>query len=227
MRRVVDKFGGKPLGYIVLEGVVFGRVYHRGLGSRRYRITAWTAGGHSWVDHGTPSAIHEMASLITALASIKLSEQPRTTLNVGRIEGGLSVNSIASEATIELDLRSEDGSQLNKLVQKVDKLVRKSSKNGVEFTSEIIGDRETGDISENHPLVRLAVDVLEKQGRKAELNIGSTDANVPLSRGYPAICIGLTNGGGTHTEKEFILTDGLSEGLAQLVEVVRGAFEVL
>ncbi len=199
MRRVVDKFGEKPLGYIVLEGVVFGRVYHRGLGSRRYRITAWTAGGHSWVDHGTPSAIHEMASFITALTSIKLSKEPRMILNVGTIQGGLSVNSIASEATIELDLRSEDAGQLNKLAQKVEKLIRKSSKTDFEFTSEIIGDRETGEISGDHPLVQLAVGVLEKQGRKAELNIGSTDANVPLSRGYPAICIGLTNGGRAHT----------------------------
>ena len=227
IRRVVDRFEEKPLGYIVLEGMVFERVYHRGLGSRRYRITARTAGGHSWVDHGTPSAIHEMASFITALTSLKLSKQPRMTLNVGTIEGGLSVNSIASEATIELDLRSEDGGQLNKLTQKIEKLVQKSNKTGVEFTSEIIGDREMGEIAGDHPLVQLAVEVLEKQGRKAELSMGSTDANVPLSRGYPAICIGLTHGGGAHTEKEFILTDGLSDGLAQLVEVVQGAFEVL
>ena len=227
MRKVVDRFGDKPLAYIVLEGMAFGRVYHRGLGVRRYRISVQTAGGHSWVDYGAPSAIHELSSLLTRLVSMKLPKSPRTSLNVGSIGGGTSVNTIAPDAYLDLDLRSEDAGKLNELAQKVEKMVESSNSPGVNFLCDSIGSRDVGELEVSHPLVRLAVEVLEKLGKEAELSIGSTDANIPLSLEIPAICIGLTNGGGAHTEDEFILTAPLADGIAQLVEVVQGAFEVL
>jgi di/tripeptidase len=95
------------------------------------------------------------------------------------------------------------------------------------MNAEVIGDRPAGGIPPDHPLVCLAVEALEKQGERADLNIGSTDANIPLSRGLPAICIGLTQGGGAHTSAEYISTSPLKNGLAQLVDIVLGAFEKL
>jgi tripeptide aminopeptidase len=227
MKKVVNKFGNNPLAYIVLEGMVYGRIYHRGLGVRRYRITCHTPGGHSWVDYGIPSAITELSSLVTRLASLKLPINPRTTMNVGRFYGGISINSIASEATLELDLRSESSVELIKLAENIETLVTKSARNGVETSFEVIGDRKSGEVNAEHPLVLVAIGVLKRQGITPELNIGSTDANVPLSRGIPAICIGLTNGGSGHTKDEFIFTDPINNGISQIIDVVKGVFNAI
>ena len=226
MKAVLSRFGDLPTAYIVIEGLSFGWVYHRGLGVRRYLITVQTPGGHSWIDYGRPSAIHELAQLITRLNAIVLPEQPRTTLNVGVIQGGTSVNTIAAEAHLELDLRSEQVESLNRLINQVEELVVSANRTDVQVVTHIIGERPAGEISPDHPLVRLAFSCLETQGVQAKLNIGSTDANIPLSRGLPAIWIGLTTGGGAHTTSEYMLTDPLEQGLAQLVDVVKGAFRL-
>ena len=227
MRAVVDRFGASVRAYLILEGMALGQVYHRGLGSQRYRITAQTVGGHSWVDFGRPSAIHELAGLVTRLANLPLSRNPRSTLNVGIISGGTSVNTIAAGASLELDLRSESERALINLVRQVQGLISQANRPDVNVTAELIGDRPAGKIEADHPLVRLASRCLEKQGVSARLNIGSTDANIPLSRGLPAVCIGLTTGQGAHTVRESIYTEPLVRGLAQLVDVVEGVFREL
>jgi tripeptide aminopeptidase len=227
MRAVVDRFGEQPLAYIVLEGMSYGRVYHRGLAVRRYQITARTQGGHSWGDYGSPSAIHALAELVHQITNLSLPESPPTSLNVGVIAGGTSVNTIAAEAKLELDLRSTDSSQLKKLSDTVEKLVEAVNRPGVTFTAQVIGDRPVGMIPATHPLVQLAVRSLKKQGLQPDLNVSSTDANIPLSRGYASICIGLSTGGGAHTSEEYMLTQHLAAGLNHLLEVVQGTFEVL
>jgi di/tripeptidase len=191
---------------------------------QRYRISAHTAGGHSWVDYGYPSAIHELAGLITRLDALDLPEQPRCSLNVGVISGGISVNTIAPEARLELDLRSEGAPALEALVRRVQELVESANRPGVQVSMELIGQRPAGEISERHPLVRLANRCLRSQGIQPNLTIGSTDANIPLSQGLPAICLGLSTGHGAHTTDEYIHTAPLGSGLAQLVAVVEGAF---
>ena len=226
MKTVIDRFGNQPAAYIVLEGMSLGRAYHRGLGVQRYRITVRTPGGHSWNDYGHPSAIHELALLITRLNLLILPEQPRTTLNVGIIHGGTSVNTIAAEAHLELDLRSEEVEALANLIIQVEQVISAANRSGVEVAAQIIGQRPAGEISPNHPLVQLALSCLEAQGLQPILSTGSTDANIPLSRGLPAICIGLTTGAGAHTANEYIFTKPLAQGLAQLVDVVRGAFRL-
>ena len=92
---------------------------------------------------------------------------------------------------------------------------------------EKIGCRPSGEIPPDHALVKLALRSLSAQGLEAHLNVGSTDANLPLSRGFPAICLGLTTGGGAHTLDEHIDTSPLSKGMAQLTTIVKGAFTVL
>lgn len=216
MSAIVDRFGSNALAYIILEGMSLGQVFHRGLGVARYRITTRTAGGHSWVDYGRPSAIHELAALITHLTALRLSKKPRTTLNVGVINGGTTVNTIASQASLELDLRSESAIVLKNLSNDVERLVIEANRENVEVFSELIGSRPVGQIPVTHPLVKIARRCLEYQGIKPHLSIGSTDANLPLSRGLPAICIGLTHGAGAHTIDEYFTTEPLSRGLAQL-----------
>lgn len=218
MRALADRFGASPRGYLVLEGMAFGHIYHRGIGVRRYRITAQTAGGHSWTDYGNPSAIHELAGLANRISALKLPEHPRTTLNIGRIWGGTSINTVAAEAAFELDMRSEDTGILESLVRQVDEHVIAAQRPGVTVEAELIGERPPGVIPPDHPLIQLAVSCLNDQGESPSLIAGSTDANVPLSRGYPALVLGITTGGGAHTTKEYINLDPLERGLESVVQ---------
>jgi tripeptide aminopeptidase len=117
MQAVVDRFGSRPIAYLVVEGMGLGNILHRGLGVERYKIAVRTPGGHSWADFGQPSAIHELCTLVNRLTALPLSDKPCTTLNVGIINGGTSVNTIAAEAWLELDLRSEDSHLLCQLVE--------------------------------------------------------------------------------------------------------------
>lgn len=224
MKAVVDRFKNQVKAYLVLEGMSLGHIYHRALGVHRFKITARTAGGHSWVDYGKPSAIHELSHLVGRITSMKVPLVPRTTYNIGVISGGTSINTIASEATIELDLRSEEFNALKLLVSQVHDIVNKSQKMGVEMTIETIGSRPAGELPISHPLIRLAQKALEVNGFKPNLIIGSTDANIPLSLGYPAICIGITHGSKAHTVGEFIWTHPVEKGLSQLIYLVREIF---
>ncbi len=216
MRAVVERFGASPLAYLVLEGMALGTIYHRALGVQRYRITAETEGGHSWANYGLPSAIHELARLIAQLDALALPRSPRTSLNAGVFHGGVSVNTIAPRAWAELDLRSESPEMLTWLSRQVNLLVGEANRPGVRMTLESIGQRPGGGIPLSHPLVQLAADCLREQGIAPAPLIGSTDANIPLSRGYPAICVGLTRGDRAHTEQEYIETAPLKQGMAFL-----------
>ena len=228
MKAVVERFGGDITAYLILEGMALGQIYHRGLGVRRYRISTKTDGGHSWVDHGRPSAIHELAKIIVQLNNLTLPSQPRTTLNVGVISGGTSVNTIAAQATLELDTRSEGKQELSELSRQVEQLIEQAQRSSAaQVTGELIGERHAGEIPVTHPLVELAVKCVQMQGVAARLNIGSTDANVPLSHGYPAVTIGLTTGAGAHTVEEFIRVPPLVLGLRQLFCLVENVFRLL
>jgi acetylornithine deacetylase/succinyl-diaminopimelate desuccinylase-like protein len=229
MKAVVNRFGEEALAYIILEGMSLGQIYHRGLGVRRYRIRVHTKGGHSWVDYGNPSAIHELADLLVKIKDLSLPGEPRTSMNVGVITGGTSVNTIAADASFELDLRSESMLVLHNLIGQVETLVEEADRKGgeaVRVCCEVIGDRPAGEIPADHPLVKLAMECIIVNEISVRLNIGSTDANVPLSRGLPAICVGLTTGGGAHTLGEYIDIKPITQGLGILVDLVPKIFRV-
>lgn len=220
MKAVVERFGGDVQAYLVLEGLALGHVYHRAVGVKRYRVTARTAGGHSWSDYGKPSAIHELAKLVVQLTSLVLPASSRTTMNVGKISGGTSVNVIASEASLELDLRSEGQPSLTELIEVVEHLIHSASRPGVRMEAEVIGQRPAGQISQLHALVKLAEECLREQGMSPIHTSGSTDANIPLSKGYPAIVLGVSTGGSAHTVQEFIHTEPIAQGMEQLARFV-------
>jgi tripeptide aminopeptidase len=220
MKAVVDRFGPDVQAYLVLEGLALGHVYHRAVGVKRYRVTARTPGGHSWSDYGHPSAIHELSRLIVQLTSLDLPSQPRTTMNVGKISGGTSVNVIASEASMDLDLRSEGQDALAGLISTVERLIENANRHEVRMEAKVIGQRPAGQIRPNHPLVRLGEDCLRELGVNPVLTSGSTDANIPLSKGYPAVVLGISTGGSAHTVNEFINTEPAALGMEQLVRFV-------
>ena len=220
MRGVVERFDKDVIGYLVIEGLALGHVYHRAIGVRRYRITVKTAGGHSWSDYGQPSAVHELAALVTQLTAIRLPREPRTTMNVGTFGGGTGINVLAAEAKCELDLRSEDPKTLMKLTHQVEDLLKNADRTGVRIMAEIIGERPAGEISADHALVQLAVTCTAEQGLDAILTSGSTDANIPLSLGIPAVVMGITTGGSAHTVNEYIDTAPIGKGLESLIRFV-------
>lgn len=225
MRAVVDRFGSDVHAYLIIEGLSLSYVQHKALGVQRYRITARTTGGHSWSDYGRPSALHELSSLVTQLTALPLPDDPRTTMNVGRMSGGTSINAIAAEAWLELDLRSESPQVLAEIARKVEKLVETANGPEVRVEAEVIGKRPAGEIPIGHPLIKLAEECLKAQKLEPRLMIGSTDANVPLSRDLPALVLGVTNGAGAHTTGEFINTGPVGRGMEQLLQFVSKVWE--
>jgi tripeptide aminopeptidase len=220
MKAVVNRFAGNVQAYLVIEGTALGHVYHRAVGVRRYRISARTEGGHSWSDYGRPSAVHELANFVTQITALPIPSLPRTTLNVGLISGGTGVNVLASYASLELDLRSENMDFLNALITLVEEKIRAANRRGVTVEMEIIGERPPGEIPVDHPLVKLAEECLLELDLKPSFTAGSTDANIPLSLGYPALVLGVTTGGSAHTVHEYIELPPVEKGMQQLINFV-------
>lgn len=219
MRHVVQRFGGAAHAYIIVEGGMYGYLLHQAIGVRRYEITVTGQGGHSWSDFGTPSAIHHLGRLIAALDAISVPSQPKTTFNVGLIDGGTSINTIAAEARLLLDLRSESPAALQRLVGQVQAIVQaEANGNGIDVKVRRIGSRPAGEIPRSHWLVQLADAALRHAGcERIQYLRGSTDANIPLSRGYPAVVVGLAQCANAHRLDEYLDTSTLDEGLTQIV----------
>lgn len=224
MRAAVDRLESVLGASIVIEGMGLGRIVHRGLGSRRFRIAVAAPGGHSWSDFGAASAIHVLVRLASRLTQLRVPASPRTTFNIGRIKGGTSVNTIAQTAELELDLRSENPAALEALVEQTQQVIRDFQsehwlQRGVRVTVTTIGDRPPGEIPAAHPLVHAAVRALAASDIRApkKLRISSTDANVPLSRGIPAVCVGVTEGGDAHRLSEWINPVLLPRGTKHLL----------
>jgi acetylornithine deacetylase/succinyl-diaminopimelate desuccinylase-like protein len=212
---------------LVIEGIAFGRVYHAGIAVRRLEISCRTPGGHSWLHFGRPSAIHALIKLGQQITAIVPPTSPRTTYNIGVISGGRSVNSIASDATLLLDLRSEDRGALAALEKEVTDLIESSHAEEIEFSVKVVGDRPAGSIPLSHPLVQLADEALKSIAVQPIHEAGSTDANVPLAHGLPAITVGVTYGGNAHRTDEYLETTNIPDGLWQLFLIAMGVVKGL
>jgi len=219
MRAVVERLRTRIGGVIVIEGCDFGSLHHQAIGVRRFRIEARGPGGHSWGNFGTPSAIHVLVRLAARLTELQVPVSPRTTFNIGMISGGTSVNTIAHYASMLLDLRSVSSAVLSDLVSEVYRLVEEATLDQPEVHLQIVkvGDRPSGAIPREHPLVQAAVAAYQMVGAQISFQQSSTDANIPLSLGIPAICVGLTDGGNAHRTDEYILPTNLGRGMQALL----------
>jgi acetylornithine deacetylase/succinyl-diaminopimelate desuccinylase-like protein len=209
---------GRIAAHIVLDGPGADAAVTQALGSRRYQITVTGPGGHSFSDAGTPNPIAALASALAAVAETPLPEEPRTTLNLGTIHGGISVNSIPESAQASVDFRSTDPEQLVRLEVALHRAVedaveywnaRATSMSGkprgrLEFTMAKIGDRPAAKLPDDSPLLSALRAVDRHLGLRTDLRLGSTDANLPLSLGVPALSMGAGGeGGGAHTLQEW------------------------
>lgn len=197
-----------------------GRVIHVAVGSKRWRVTVSGPGGHSYGAFGLPSAIHGLGRIIAAIADIEVPREPKTTYNVGVIEGGTSVNTIAARASALIDMRSTDLGALDRLAARVREIVAHRAGPGLETHIEVLGERPAGARPASDPLVRRAVETLRWLGYEPELQASSTDANVPISLNIPAVCVGIAHGDKAHTLDEYVEVPGIGDGLAQVLRLM-------
>ncbi len=223
---------GSPLrdaaAFIAVDGSGLRRIIHQALGSRRFRITARGAGGHSWTDWGRSNPANAIGEFIHGLATMDLPEQPRTVLTAARHGGGTSINAIPTESWVELDLRSEDDASLHATEARIRTLLESSvaaeqarGDGRLDVEIELIGERPAGILDGSHPLVQAAEEASRSLGVETKHAVSSTDANVPMALNIPSIAIG---GGGesgeTHTVNEwFEDTDG-SAGPLRLLSLL-------
>ena len=189
-----------PAAFIALDGAGLDRVIHRALGSRRYHVTFRGPGGHSWAAFGVANPANAVGRAAALLADLPPQQTPRTTCAVVRLGGGTGLNSIPQEAWLDLDLRSEDPRALAQLDVTLRAALeraaddenrrRTASSPTLRIEIQLLGDRPSGITPRAHPLVQAAVAVNRALGRDAELTSASTDANVPIALGIPAIALG-------------------------------------
>ncbi len=211
---------------IVLEGLLLGSIYHRSIGVRRYRLEVETPGGHSWGSFGASSAVHELVRLLGEVVDLEVPRSPRTTFNVGRVEGGTSVNTIAASAWAEVDLRSETTEEVERLEGRLLEIAARPRGVDVVVRAVRIGSRPAGSIDEHHPLVIAATEALAAAGIVAEVKGGSTDANALLAAGVPSVCVGVSTGGCAHRLDEYINLDPIEQGMQQLALLVPEAMRI-
>jgi len=202
-------------GFISIDGVQLRRITTGATGSRRFEFHFKGPGGHSFGAFGLPSAIHAMGRAIAKISQLETLPFPKTTFTVGTVEGGTSVNSIAADATFAIDMRSNDRGQLAKLEERTKAAAleavaeEKARWNNGQVTVEfnLIGDRPVGRTPTESSIVQVAALAFDEIGIELqELGISSTDSNVPMSLGIPAITIaGGGNGGGSHSPSEWFV----------------------
>lgn len=218
MKAAMARFGQEADMVIAVDGNL-GSVIHEGIASRRLKVTVTTGGGHSWGDFGVASAIHGLGRMIADISHLQVPEKPRTTYNVGVISGGTSINTIAQQAEMFIDMRSTCSESLAKLEEQVRSILQLHA-NGLDLQIEVVGDRPGGALPADHALVQLANKTLTALGISPSSAPSSTDANVPLSQGVPAICIGITNGRGPHRLDESLDIRPIPKGMAQLASLL-------
>ena len=215
VRRLLRDYDGRFDAYLAIEGHSLNRIQTAFTASYRYEVRVTTEGGHSWGAYGRPNAIARIARVITALEDVmpEAGSDPKSTLNVGVIRGGRSVNTIAPDAAFLLDLRSTDPAALEILWRRARRAMRAALPDGAGPGFKRIGNRPGGRINPQAPLVQAVADARRGLGLPPpQLHAGSTDANLAIAAGYPATCIGVTTGGEAHTEREWIRSTPIRVG---------------
>ncbi len=217
-RTAVERYRERLGSVIVIDGGL-GYVTYGAVSSKRWRIRVLGPGGHSYGSFGMPSAIHGLSRIVATLADLRVPQTPRTTFNVGMIEGGTSINTIAPEASALLDMRSSDVQQLDLLAAQAQAIIEQQAGPGLAVNIEVLGERPGGERSLNDPLIQLATTTLRWLGIEPRYSSSSTDANIPISLNIPAVCVGVTLSEHAHTLQEALTIAPIGCGLAQLVRL--------
>jgi len=226
----------RPHAFIALDGAGIERIVHRALGARRYRITYHGPGGHSWAAFGVANPAHAVGRAIDRIAAIPALHAPRTAHSVVRLGGGTSLNSIPQEAWFDVDLRSEEPRALERLDAAAHQAVTESLEEEnhrrlpgtAPLTVDIqrIGDRPSGLTPRAHPLVQAAVAATRAVGHEHQLACASTDANLPIALGVPAVALGAGGrAGNAHLPTEWYENDKGALGIVRALLVTAAMAE--
>ncbi len=219
MRRLLADHEGEFDFVIAVDGHL-GSIVDRAVGSKRFEFRFQAKGGHSWGDYPTPSAIHAMADAMSSLNRLEVPADPRSSFNLGTVQGGTSINAIAQRASFDLDLRSVDAATLDRLERSALDLVKEAAAgHRVTLETEKVGDRPAAFV-DNTSLVRVARDALLEHGVEPQTAAGSTDANASLAVGLPSICFGVYRGGDAHRLSEWLDPGSLNEGYEVLLSLL-------
>jgi acetylornithine deacetylase/succinyl-diaminopimelate desuccinylase-like protein len=228
------EWAGRVDGFISFDGPGVERITHAALGSHRYRVRLSGQGGHSWGDFGVVNPVHALGRAVARLSAYPAPANPRTTFNVGRIEGGEGVNVIPREATMDVDLRSASAAELQRLDAFFRRAVREAADDEnaarrssgdppLELELKLIGERPSGETPTDSTIVRMAEEATLCFGYRPRLDRSSTDSNIAISLGIPAITLG-TGGtsGNSHTLNEWFDPRGRETGLKRALLVMLG-----
>lgn len=224
-RQIFKDFEGKIKRMYTFDGF-YRHVVNMSVGSHRYKVTAITEGGHSYGAFGNRNAINVLAGIISEIYKIEVPKigESKTTYNVGLIEGGTSVNTIAQNATMLVEYRSDNVDCLNQMKEKYHSIFENAKANCEELKVELVGDRpcmDNMDMQELGRLTELTKNIQQKySGLEVNVESGSTDANIPHSLGIPAICVGVCDGFGPHTREEWLEKDSVKKGFAIGLELI-------
>jgi tripeptide aminopeptidase len=211
--------------FVSVDGSGYG-ITNVSVGSRRYRVTFRGPGGHSYDDFGRANPAHALGRAMSLIAELQVPSTPRTTFSVGRVGGGTSVNAIPAEVWMEVDLRSSDPSALADLDARFQQTIQRAltlendrwKQNGrLSVSVDKIGDRAAGRTPESSPIVQTAMAVTRAVGLRPQLEEGSTDSNVPMNLGVPAVTVATGPATGTHSLQETFDTKDSWRGTQQIV----------
>ena len=225
-RAIMQRYGSRVREFISLDSSSLHRLTTGAVGSHRYKVTVKTEGGHSFGDFGNRNAIAVLANMITMLYSVKVPQNgsSQTTYNVGGITGGTSVNTIAQQAEMLYEYRSNDRICLEKMRDMFETLVATIQASGVAVDVEILGERPCSGEIDRQRFEALKNRWKAAAGQAQDLPLqerfASTDCNVPLSMGVPAICFGVCRGSGAHTREEKLEKASLVPGCQILLDLL-------
>ena len=227
IRKLMETYGTRVREFVSFDARIGGSV-NTAVGSRRFKIEVDTEGGHSYGKFGNRNAIAYLASLIDTLYTMKVPEGGKTTYNVGTISGGTSVNTIAQHAEMLYEFRSDDRNSLKIMDKHLQTAIEFYRAKGVQVTVSVVGDRPCG--GEVDPAAmedmknRMSVINRRHFGKDLTFVRGSTDCNIPLSMGIPALCLGCYTGEGAHTRSEYVDIASLIPGLKFAFDVILSYF---
>jgi tripeptide aminopeptidase len=234
MRALVDAYKSKLKAAIVLDGSGTDHVTTKALASRRLEVLISGPGGHSWSDFGMPNPINALVRGSVRFINTRVPVSPRTTFNLGQVEGGTSVNSVPHEARLKVDIRSESEEELAKLESALRESIsagvrdemespRDRSKGRLEWKVDLLGSRPGGELPADSPLLAALRAADAYVGNQSRIERSSTDANIPLSNGIDAVSIGAGgSGGGAHSLQEWYEPAGREMGLKRALLTLLG-----
>ena len=222
-KHIMAQYGNRVQEFISFDGTARG-MCTGAVGSKRYEVEILTEGGHSYSAFGNRNAIAYMASLISSLYDIKVPNRGKTTYNVGTISGGTSVNTIAQQATMLYEFRSNNKEDLSEMEQHFNAAINYYRSKGITINVTLVGDRPCAspiDPEKHQILIDRAISAVKAHyGIEARTGFGSTDCNTPLSMGIPSLSVGGYIGAKAHTREEYLEVDSLHPGLKVVFDLI-------